>query len=53
LEIIAGEDKRKPYGDEELAAIMAEKGCPIARRTVVKYREALGIPKSRLRRQIL
>ncbi|MBR5623540.1 RNA polymerase factor sigma-54 [bacterium] len=53
MEIVAGEDKRKPYGDDELAAIMAEKGCPIARRTVVKYREALGIPKSRLRRKIL
>ena len=53
MEIIAGEDKKKPYGDDELAAIMAEKGCPIARRTVVKYREALGIPKSRLRRKIL
>ena len=53
MEIIKGEDKSKPYGDEELAEIMAEKGCPIARRTVVKYREALGIPKSRLRKKIL
>jgi RNA polymerase sigma-54 factor len=52
-EIIDGEDKSKPYGDEELAEIMAEKGCPIARRTVVKYREAMGIPKSRLRKKIL
>lgn len=52
-EIVDGEDKGKPYGDDEIAKIMAEKGCPIARRTVVKYREALGIPSSRLRKKLL
>lgn len=52
-EIIDGEDKTKPYGDDMIAKLMAEKGCPIARRTVVKYREALGIPSSRLRKKLL
>ena len=52
-EIIDNEDKTKPYGDDEIAKLMAEKGCAIARRTVVKYREALGIPSSRLRKKIL
>ena len=52
-EIIDGEDKEKPYGDDEIAKLMAERGCAIARRTVVKYREALGIPSSRLRKKIL
>lgn len=52
-EIIDGENKEKPYGDDEIAKLMAERGCAIARRTVVKYREALGIPSSRLRKKIL
>ena len=49
-EIINGEDKHKPYSDEILSKLMARKGLPISRRTVVKYREMLGIPKSGLRR---
>lgn len=51
-EIVDGENKEKPYGDDEIAKMMAERGCPIARRTVVKYREALGIPSSRLRKKL-
>ncbi|RMF59548.1 MAG: RNA polymerase sigma-54 factor [Calditrichaeota bacterium] len=51
-EIIATEDPRKPYSDEKLAEILNKEGIPIARRTVAKYREQLGIPIARLRRGI-
>ncbi|WP_338159007.1 RNA polymerase factor sigma-54 [uncultured Phocaeicola sp.] len=44
------EDKQKPYTDDELADILKEKGYPIARRTVAKYRQQLNIPVARLRR---
>ena len=46
------EDKRKPLTDEELATILKEKGYVIARRTVAKYREQLGIPVARMRKEI-
>jgi RNA polymerase sigma-54 factor len=46
------EEKKKPYTDEKLAAILKEKGYPIARRTVAKYREQLSIPVGRLRKEI-
>lgn len=46
------EDKKKPYTDAKLAEILKEKGYPIARRTVAKYREQLDIPVSRLRKTI-
>ncbi len=53
LEITIGEeDKRKPLTDEKLAKILKEKGYPIARRTVAKYREQLEIPVARLRKKI-
>ena len=51
-EHVDSEDKRKPLTDEELAAILKEKGYVIARRTVAKYREQLGIPVARLRKEI-
>ena len=51
-EHIDGEDKRKPLTDEELASILKEKGYIIARRTIAKYREQLGIPVARLRKEI-
>ncbi|RMF30908.1 MAG: RNA polymerase sigma-54 factor, partial [Bacteroidetes bacterium] len=47
-EIIENEDKRKPLSDEKLKNILREKGYNIARRTVAKYREQLGIPVARL-----
>ncbi|MBT8271378.1 MAG: RNA polymerase factor sigma-54 [Bacteroidia bacterium] len=50
--VIEDEDKRKPLTDEKLARILKEKGYPIARRTVAKYREQLDIPVARLRKQI-
>lgn len=51
-EIIAGEDKRKPLSDEAITARIAARGYDIARRTVAKYREKLGIPVARLRKEI-
>lgn len=51
-EHIETEDKRRPLTDEELASILKEKGYVIARRTVAKYREQLGIPVARLRKEI-
>jgi RNA polymerase sigma-54 factor len=51
VEIIDAEDKVAPLGDEELALALKEKGFPVARRTVSKYREQLGIPVARLRKQ--
>ena len=53
LEItIEEENKRKPLTDEKLAKMLKEKGYPIARRTVAKYREQLDIPVARLRKVI-
>ncbi len=49
-ECVDGEDKRKPYTDDELAETLKSKGYPIARRTVAKYRQQLNIPVARLRR---
>ena len=50
--VIGGETKKKPFTDDKLAAILKEKGYPIARRTVAKYREQLDIPVARLRKEI-
>ncbi|MCK0124867.1 RNA polymerase factor sigma-54 [Gelidibacter sp. F2691] len=50
--VIEDENKRKPLTDEKLASILLEKGYPIARRTVAKYREQLDIPVARLRKKI-
>ena len=51
-ECISTENKRKPLADEKLTEILKEKGYTIARRTVAKYREAMGIPVARLRKQL-
>ncbi|WP_147678494.1 RNA polymerase factor sigma-54 [Algibacter pacificus] len=50
--VIDEENKKKPLTDETLASILKEKGYPIARRTVAKYREQLDIPVARLRKKI-
>ncbi|MEC4115528.1 RNA polymerase factor sigma-54 [Myroides phaeus] len=50
--IIRDEDKKKPYPDDKLAELLKEKGYPIARRTVAKYREQLDIPVARMRKRI-
>ena len=49
-DIIETEDKRKPLSDDALKDLLAAKGYPIARRTVAKYREQMGIPVARMRR---
>ena len=49
-QIIDNEDKKKPYSDESLANKLREQGIDIARRTVVKYRQQLGMPAARLRK---
>ena len=51
-ELIESEDKHHPLTDEKLAQMMQEKGYPIARRTVVKYREKLGLPVARMRKEL-
>ena len=50
-DIIAGEDKKSPHSDEQVAEILKKEGLDIARRTVTKYRKALQIPSSRQRRE--
>ena len=49
---VDNEDKASPLTDDELTAILKERGYTIARRTVAKYREQLGIPVARLRKVI-
>ena len=52
-EIVDAENKANPYSDEKLADLLAKEGYTIARRTVQKYREQMGIPVKRLRREIV
>ncbi len=49
---IADEDKKKPLTDDKLAQLLKDKGYPIARRTIAKYREQLNVPVARLRKQL-
>ena len=49
--IIANENPQHPYSDQKIVAILNAEGIPIARRTVAKYRDALGIPSVSLRRR--
>ncbi|MEC5165859.1 RNA polymerase sigma-54 factor [Flavobacterium sp. PL11] len=49
---IEEEDKKKPLPDDQLADILKEKGYPIARRTIAKYREQLDIPVARMRKKM-
>jgi RNA polymerase sigma-54 factor len=50
-DIIAGEDPGQPRSDQEIVGLLQEKGLKIARRTVAKYREELGLLPSNLRRR--
>ena len=50
--VVLEEDKKKPLTDEKLATILKDKGYPIARRTVAKYREQLELPVARLRKEM-
>jgi RNA polymerase sigma-54 factor len=49
-DLVAGEDRSQPLSDQEIVAKLQEKGINIARRTVAKYREELGLLPSNLRR---
>ncbi len=49
---IEAENKRKPLTDDKLGKLLNEKGYNIARRTVAKYREQLGIAVARLRKEL-
>ncbi len=51
-QFIEDEDKKKPLSDDKLEKLLKEKGYQIARRTVAKYREQLGIPVARLRKEL-
>ncbi len=51
-EVVDAEDKRNPLTDEQLVDALAEHGYPIARRTIAKYRDLLGIPVARLRKTL-
>ena len=50
-DIIAREDTSKPYSDLKLTELLKEEGLSVARRTVAKYREAIGIPSSHIRKE--
>lgn len=50
-DLIASENKKKPYSDERIMELLSDEGYTVARRTVAKYREQLEIPVARLRKQ--
>lgn len=50
--LVDGEDKRKPLTDDQLVEEMSKKGYKVARRTIAKYRDQLGIAKARLRKEL-
>ena len=50
--LIAGESPNKPLSDSKLAALLADQGVQVARRTVAKYRESMGIPSSNERKRL-
>ncbi len=49
-EIVRNEDTKRPLSDQNIVAMLSERGLPIARRTVAKYREQIGILPSHLRK---
>ena len=51
-DLVEAEDKKKPLSDDKICAMLNEKGYSIARRTVAKYREQMGIPVARLRKEL-
>ena len=50
-ELLNNEDKRAPLTDEQLVTLLQAEGYPIARRTVAKYRDQLGVPVARMRKR--
>lgn len=51
-DLVANEDKHKPLTDDQLVSEMEAKGYKVARRTIAKYRDQLGIAKARLRKEL-
>ena len=51
-QLINEEDKSNPLTDDQFVTVLAEHGYPIARRTIAKYRDQLGIPTARLRKRL-
>jgi RNA polymerase sigma-54 factor len=51
-DLISAEDKKKPLSDDKICSLLQAKGYNIARRTVAKYREQMGIPVARLRKEL-
>jgi len=51
-ELIAAEDPKNPLNDDKIAELLRNDGIKLARRTVAKYREQLGLPIARLRKSI-
>lgn len=51
-EAVNNEDKQHPLTDDALTKLLNDKGYPLARRTVAKYRETMGIPVGRLRKEL-
>lgn len=51
-ELVDNEDKHKPLTDDQLVVEMTDRGYKVARRTIAKYRDQLGIPKARLRKEL-
>lgn len=51
-ECVDGEDKHKPLTDDQLVTEMEKRGYKVARRTIAKYRDQLGIAKARLRKEL-
>ena len=51
-EIVDAEDKKNPLSDEEVREKLEQKGYKISRRGVSKYRDQLGIPSARLRKEL-
>lgn len=52
-EIVEAEDKKKPLSDAKITSMLNDKGIEISRRTVAKYRENIGIPKSSMRKEYI
>ncbi|MBF0625338.1 MAG: RNA polymerase factor sigma-54 [Magnetococcales bacterium] len=50
--LVESETARRPYSDEKIAKFLQDQGVRVARRTVAKYREAMGIPSSSRRKQL-
>ncbi len=51
--LVAAENSKKPLSDSKLAGILEEQGINVARRTIAKYRESLGIPPSNERKRLM